>query len=83
MLRRTFVASVAASGFVLVASKLGLAQTETPSSEGPDMTKTAGETGYAPVNGLQMYYEIYGGGRVPLLLLHGAFSNIETDFGKM
>lgn len=29
-------------------------------------------TGYAPVNGLQMYYEIHGEGR-PTLLLHGAY----------
>jgi len=29
-------------------------------------------TGYAPVNGLSMYYEIYGEGR-PLVLLHGAY----------
>ena len=33
---------------------------------------TAGpETGYAPVNGLQMYYEVHGDGGTPLLLLHG------------
>ena len=33
----------------------------------------AGEpvTGYAPVNGLEMYYEIHGEGE-PLVLLHGA-----------
>ena len=37
---------------------------------------------YATVNGLQMYYEIHGKGR-PLVLLHGAFSNIDTDFGKL
>ena len=37
---------------------------------------------YATVDGLQMYYEIHGKGR-PLVLLHGAFSNIETDFGKL
>lgn len=30
------------------------------------------QTGYAPVNGLQMYYEIHGAG-APLLLLHGSF----------
>jgi hypothetical protein len=30
------------------------------------------QTGYAPVNGLSMYYEIYGEGR-PLVLLHGAY----------
>lgn len=27
-------------------------------------------TGYAPVNGLEMYYEIHGSGE-PLVLLHG------------
>jgi pimeloyl-ACP methyl ester carboxylesterase len=41
------------------------------------------QSGYADVNGLHMYYEIYGSGGVPLLLLHGAFSNIETDFGQV
>jgi pimeloyl-ACP methyl ester carboxylesterase len=40
------------------------------------------QTGYAPVNGLQMYYEIYGSGR-PLVLLHGALSAIGTSFGKL
>jgi pimeloyl-ACP methyl ester carboxylesterase len=34
-------------------------------------------TGYAPVNGLQMYYEIHGEGR-PLILLHGAYMTIDT-----
>ena len=33
-------------------------------------------TGYAPVNGLKMYYEIHGQGD-PLVLLHGAFSTID------
>jgi len=37
---------------------------------------------YATVNGLRMYYEAEGKGR-PLVLLHGAFSNIEADFGKL
>jgi pimeloyl-ACP methyl ester carboxylesterase len=38
---------------------------------------------YAFVNGVNMYYEIHGAGGTPLVLLHGAFSNIQTDFGKM
>jgi pimeloyl-ACP methyl ester carboxylesterase len=46
-------------------------------------TPAAPQTGYAPVNGLQMYYEIHGSGGVPLLLLHGGFSNIETDFSRV
>ena len=34
------------------------------------------ETGYAPVNGLNMYYEVHGQGR-PLVLLHGAYMTID------
>ncbi|HEY5997108.1 MAG TPA: alpha/beta hydrolase, partial [Candidatus Deferrimicrobiaceae bacterium] len=43
-------------------------------------------SGYAPVNGLNVYYEIHGeakGGSPPLVLLHGGGSTIETSFGKL
>ncbi|MBI5957732.1 MAG: alpha/beta hydrolase, partial [Chloroflexi bacterium] len=46
------------------------------------MSDTPARTGYAPVNGLNMYYEIHGTGQ-PLVLLHGAFSAIGTSFGKI
>src|SRR5882672_11845251 len=36
-------------------------------------------TGYAPVNGLKMYYEIRGSGE-PVVLLHGAFMAISGDW---
>jgi pimeloyl-ACP methyl ester carboxylesterase len=36
-------------------------------------------TGYAPVNGMKMYYEIQGSGE-PLVLLHGAFMAITDDW---
>jgi pimeloyl-ACP methyl ester carboxylesterase len=39
-------------------------------------TTTAVKTGYAPVNGLNLYYEIYGTGE-PLILLHGGLAAIE------
>jgi pimeloyl-ACP methyl ester carboxylesterase len=39
-------------------------------------------SGYASVNGLEMYYEIHGAGR-PLVLLHGALSATGTSFGKL
>ena len=42
----------------------------------------AAQTGYAPVNGLKMYYEIYGEG-TPIVLLHGAFMTINTNFGEL
>ena len=39
-------------------------------------------SGYAPVNGLKMYYEIHGEG-TPLVLIHGGGSTIQTTFGKI
>ncbi len=40
-------------------------------------------SGYAPVNGLNMYYEMYGEGELPLVLIHGGGSTIESTFGKI
>ncbi|WP_343637037.1 alpha/beta hydrolase [Fluviicola sp.] len=38
--------------------------------------------GYSDVNGLKMYYEIYGTGK-PLVLIHGGGSTIQTSFEKV
>jgi pimeloyl-ACP methyl ester carboxylesterase len=46
-------------------------------------TEIAPQTGYAPVNGLQMYYELHGAGGIPLLLLHGGLFNIDLQFGPL
>lgn len=40
------------------------------------------ETGYADVNGLKMYYEVYGEGK-PLVLIHGSFMNIPLNWSHM
>ncbi|WP_066945199.1 alpha/beta fold hydrolase [Microtetraspora fusca] len=37
---------------------------------------------YAPINGLDMYYEVHGEGR-PLVLLHGNLSTVDVDFGRI
>jgi len=45
-----------------------------------------GKSGYAPVNGLKLYYEIHGtaeGKKPPLILVHGGGSTIETSFAKV
>jgi pimeloyl-ACP methyl ester carboxylesterase len=76
MKRRAFVTGVAASGVALVTPTVVNAQTTNATPEGAEMTQTSVETGYAPVNGLQMYYEIHGSGGVPIVLLHGAYMNI-------
>jgi pimeloyl-ACP methyl ester carboxylesterase len=40
------------------------------------------DSGYAPVNGIKVYYEVYGEGK-PLVLLHGAFMTIEGNWGQL
>lgn len=40
------------------------------------------EKGYSDVNGLKMYYEIYGQGK-PLVLIHGGGSTIQATFGRI
>lgn len=46
------------------------------------MENTQAASGYAPVNGLQLYYEIHGAGN-PLVLIHGGGSTIDTSFGRI
>jgi len=65
-LRRSAIAPSAAG--IILATSLAFAQTR---------TTTALKTGYAPVNGLKMYYEIHGTGE-PLILLHGGVGSTEN-----
>src|SRR5437868_12154800 len=44
--------------------------------------KQDGISGYAPVNGIKMYYEIHGEG-ASLVLIHGGGSTIQTSFSKL
>ncbi len=67
MPRRSFIATSAA-GIMVTASALASAQSS---------QATAVKTGFAPVNGLKMYYEIYGAGE-PLVLLHGGVGSTEN-----
>lgn len=54
------------------------------------MNATPSETSgaYAPVNGLQMYYEVHGSpsgadGPLPLVLLHGGILNIDLNYREL
>jgi len=40
------------------------------------------DSGYVPVNGIKVYYEVYGEGR-PIVLLHGAFYTIEMNWAQL
>src|SRR5688572_15708929 len=40
------------------------------------------ESGYAAINGLKMYYEVYGTGK-PIVLLHGSYMNIPLNWSHI
>lgn len=40
------------------------------------------ESGYAPVNGINVYYEVYGEG-MPIVLLHGSFYTIDLNWSQL
>ena len=43
---------------------------------------TPSGSGYVPVNGSKIYYEVYGEGK-PIVLLHGAFMTIDMNWGQL
>ena len=43
---------------------------------------TPADSGYADVNGLKMYYEVYGKGK-PIVLLHGSFMSIPLNWSQI
>ena len=55
---------------------------ETKKMETAIADKLTFDSGYSEVNGLKMYYEIYGQGK-PLVLIHGGGSTIQSNFGKV
>jgi pimeloyl-ACP methyl ester carboxylesterase len=82
MKRREFVTTAIATAAIAALPKLANAATNT-AQEGTAMTTPANRpaSGYAPVNGVEIYYEIHGSGE-PLVLLHGGFGSIEM-FGPV
>ncbi len=46
-----------------------------------DKMETLITSGKAPINGIDMYYELHGKGDMPIVLIHGGGSTIETSFG--
>jgi pimeloyl-ACP methyl ester carboxylesterase len=63
--RRTLLLGTLGAGLAVATKATAISQTE---------STTGVRTGYAPANGLKMYYEIHGTGE-PLLLLHGGLGS--------
>jgi pimeloyl-ACP methyl ester carboxylesterase len=81
--------SFRAAAFVLSAAALpASAGIPVPEDDMTRITSSLVDRGRAPVNGIDMYYELHGPageakGRVPLVLLHGGGSTIEVTFSRV
>jgi len=65
--RRSFLVNAAVGGIIAASGKDG--------QQGSTSTVGARQSGYAPVDGLKLYYEIRGSG-APLILTHGGLGSV-------
>ena len=68
--------------FLLLFLFNALINTATAQQTNSNTSATSKTSGYAPVNGLKMYYEIYGEGK-PLVLIHGSYMSIDLNYGQL
>jgi pimeloyl-ACP methyl ester carboxylesterase len=64
------------------ATKEGTTTSTTTKDSTATPTLKPADTGYAEVNGLKMYYEVYGSGK-PIVLLHGSFMTIPLNWSEI
>ncbi len=65
--------------FILLLLSFGILSAASINAQQP---KTLKSSGYAPVNGLKLYYEVHGEGQ-PILLLHGAYMTIGLNWNQL
>jgi pimeloyl-ACP methyl ester carboxylesterase len=79
MFKRKFLLLAAIATLSLAAPAIAAEPAKQP--QGSQMLPTPSKSGYAPVNGVEVYYAVYGTGK-PLILLHGGVGAIEM-FGPV
>lgn len=81
-----FVLSLALAGFLPGLGTVPRTAAQALVQPAMNPNKPAIRSGYAPVNGLRIYYEVHGEAnpaRPPLVLLHGGGDTIETNFSAV
>jgi curli biogenesis system outer membrane secretion channel CsgG len=74
----TTILAIAATALIAAAGTATAQTTAAPTAptQGAPVMPTPIKSGYAPVNGVSVYYAVYGKGE-PIVLLHGGFGAIE------
>ena len=82
----TQVLQFTAAAVILTLSATTPAAAQSEGKSAMNQSRQSVQTGYAPVNGLKIYFEIHGvanPGQPPLVLLHGGGDTIGTSFGHL
>jgi pimeloyl-ACP methyl ester carboxylesterase len=82
ILSSLFIAIVVAAASCQPGPKEGQNTSTAPKDTTASQNIKPAESGYAEVNGLKLYYEVYGEGK-PIVLLHGAFMNIPLNWSQI
>lgn len=81
-MKRIIVYNLAIFFILISCNSSKLSTTKTNQMKATVNDSMISKNGYMDVNGLKMYYEIYGQGN-PLVLVHGGGSTIQTTFGRV
>ena len=73
---KTLIAAFSALVAFLVLTGIAAAEDRWMTLPEPPAMPQAAESGYAPVNGIEMYYAVYGSGE-PILLIHGGLGHAD------
>src|SRR5262245_638509 len=82
----TLLLPLAAAAFLLTSGIVTQAAAQASGQPAMNQNKQAVQTGYAPVNGLRIYFEIHDVAnrrQPPLVLLHDGGDTIQTSFGQI
>jgi pimeloyl-ACP methyl ester carboxylesterase len=80
--RRRFLGFCIVLSSALVSCGKKNADTQADEAKSVSQDSTIFKSGFSEVNGIKLYYEIYGKGE-PLVLLHGGGSTIQSSFGRV
>jgi pimeloyl-ACP methyl ester carboxylesterase len=80
MIKRIIPQALLSLGVILVA--ISCQQSGPQQTEASNETIKPSESGYANINGLKMYYEVYGSGD-PIVLVHGSYMNIPMNWSEL
>lgn len=81
-MKKTLVYAILSTLILSSCTQVNQSEQNKKQTIGKNVNDALAQNGYSEVNGIKMYYEIYGKGK-PLVLIHGGGSTIQSNFGQV